>query len=146
MVGTVIYGSLTHPNWNDRAMLLQFSFSKFPRGGNVLLVLKIVCEYYFDFWWWICYAVIKIVVCHWVIWQNWNSDMSLENSYFIHHSTRRFVLLSKFTLKKCMYSTKHKSCGDILYWSQTGVFHWLGVFHWHIDHCISSLQWHNNRW
>jgi hypothetical protein len=130
---TVIYVSLIYPNWNDQVLLLQLSFSKILTGRNVLLILKIVCEYYFDFSWWICHAVVKIVVGHWVIWQNWNSNMILKNLYFIHHSTRWFVLLSKFTLKKCVYNTKTwklwrnlvlKPCRDVSLTGGVPLTHW----------------------
>ena len=96
-------GSMAHPNGNSYALLLQSIFSKFLKGRNVLLFLKILYEYILDFSQQIYCAVIGIVVCHWVIWQIWNSNMSLENPYPSNYSTNWLMLLIKFTLNKCNY-------------------------------------------
>ena len=61
---TVMDVSMTHPNGNSHASLLQSNFSKFLRGRNVLFVLEMLCEYNFGFSPQICCAVIRIVVCH----------------------------------------------------------------------------------
>jgi hypothetical protein len=120
---TVMNMSITHPNRNSHASLLQLNFSKCCM--NIILIFKIM----------------NPLCC------NKNSGVSLSDPEIskLWHEFRKFIfqplqhqlahIIEIIYTKEVLLQYKSIKVLDPC-WSQAEVFQWLGVVHWCVHNCM----------